>query len=146
MAILLRTADGGQATKTKASFYKSVNQTNLRKFCRLPYGTYSMSRAIGRRAVQAPTIETMCRCRPILFIRAISRSRSSRYVSGMFSTRPSVHYRRFTINNSMFVLVILGWICTLAASRAAHGNSRWVYATIRYGRLTCAQKLTGWPA
>ena len=52
--------------------------TYWRKVCRLPYGMYSMMRAIGSQTVHAPTSRTMLAWWSICFIKLISRSSSSR--------------------------------------------------------------------
>lgn len=61
--------------------------TYLRKFCRFPYGTYSITSAIGSDRVQAPDIDTMLGWEPIFFIRLISAKRSSLQDNGALSVK-----------------------------------------------------------
>ena len=59
-----------------------MDTTYLRKFCKFPYGTYSITRAIGSVSVHAPIIDTMLGWEPRRFIRFISAKRSSLYEIG----------------------------------------------------------------
>jgi len=56
--------------------------TYFKKFCKFPYGTYSITRQIGSTRVHAPIMDTILGWEPILFINSISAKRSSLYDIG----------------------------------------------------------------